>query len=216
MEQDTKFVTLQKIAAYVDLHNGNILEIGCGDGRITSMLAGRTAHIVALDLELHGLVKARAGSPGVHFAAGSGEELGFKDGSFDIVLFTLSLHHQDSERALREAHRVLKPGGRAIILEPAFDGEVEKICYPFNDERPSMHTALQAIDSCSLRPEQKEVFKTDWVFADKDELFDYLFAFYERDYNPGIVAEINAILGNRLHETPLILEDRIVIISLRK
>ena len=205
MEQDTQLVTLQKIEQYTNLDNGSILEIGCGNGRVTSMLAGKTTHLVALDLGLDDLVQARAGSPDVQFAVGSGEELGFKNGSFDIVLFTLSLHHQDSERALREAHRVLKPGGQAVILEPAFDGEVEEICYPFHDERPNMHNALHAIDSCSLRPEKKEVFRTDWVFADRNELFDYLFTFYGRSsHDFGITAEINAILGDKIHELSLI------------
>jgi len=51
----------------------------------------------------------------------------FPDGHFDLVVFTLSLHHQQSSLALGEAVRVLRKGGRVVIVEPKNGGEVGQV-----------------------------------------------------------------------------------------
>jgi ubiquinone/menaquinone biosynthesis C-methylase UbiE len=54
----------------------------------------------------------------VRFTEGNAAALPFDDGSFDLVVSTLSLHHwRDRTAALREIRRVLKPGGRAWIWD---------------------------------------------------------------------------------------------------
>jgi ubiquinone/menaquinone biosynthesis C-methylase UbiE len=112
--------------------------------------------------------------------AGSGENLPFKDGMFDFVIFTLSLHHhQDSHSALAEAQRVLKREGKIIVLEPATDGQFERMCHLFNYEEPQLMEAQDAIRSSSLTSEREEHQRTDWVFDDINSVLDWLYDSYE-------------------------------------
>ena len=71
---------------------GRILEVGCGDGRLTRKYADRAARIFGVDLPS---TLPRAGSErlpaSVHLAAASGVQLPFPAGRFDHVIFALSL-----------------------------------------------------------------------------------------------------------------------------
>jgi ubiquinone/menaquinone biosynthesis C-methylase UbiE len=78
--------------------------------------------VTAQDLSLVMLQRARtcaavAGIP-VHLQAGDAQSLAFRDARFDTVVCTLGLCTiPDASRALREAWRVLRPGGRLLLLE---------------------------------------------------------------------------------------------------
>jgi len=151
MEQDRDCVTLSKILQFADLRDQEILEIGCGDGRITSQLAGKAKRLVAIDPKAANIAKAKENMEGVGLRIGSGECLEFPSESFDVILFTLSLHHQDSSVALREAKRVLRDHGRVVILEPVNDGEIELVCNFFHNEAQVLQDALCAIDVSDFR-----------------------------------------------------------------
>jgi SAM-dependent methyltransferase len=96
-----------------------VLEIGCGIGRMTRPLARRFAAVVGLDVSEEMVRQARehlAGFAGVEIRLGSGDDLaGLDDASFDFVFSYLVLQHVPdadiARRYLREAGRVLKPGG---------------------------------------------------------------------------------------------------------
>ena len=99
----------------VDVSGKEVLEIGCGDGRITSQLMGKTKSLVAIDPDLESIAEATIHARGSDVRIGSGEHLEFPSACFDVILFTLSLHHQDSRLALREAERVLRDQGRVLM-----------------------------------------------------------------------------------------------------
>ena len=89
------------------------LEIGCGSGALLKRLPARTR--VGLE-PAESLLRP---SSGFHGVIGPAERLPFRDGSFDLVFFKHSLHHVgQKKKALGEAARVLKPGGRLIVMEP--------------------------------------------------------------------------------------------------
>jgi arsenite methyltransferase len=103
-----------------------VLDIGCGAG-VDTLVAARLVQpggrVVGLDLTPAMLEQARAhlsrvGAAGVTFQTGEAEALPFPDNDFDAVIsngvFNLAL---DKEKALLEAHRVLKPGGRLMVAD---------------------------------------------------------------------------------------------------
>ncbi len=90
--------------------------------------------------------EARETISGVDFRIGSGENLEFADGCFDLVIFTFSLHHQNSETAIGEGARVLRKGGRMLIIEPVNDGEIERLFGLLRDETNEIVQAQKAID----------------------------------------------------------------------
>jgi ubiquinone/menaquinone biosynthesis C-methylase UbiE len=105
--------------------NARVLDIGCGTGAVTRVLAGwpRVGEVVGVDPSPSFLRKARelaAGHAGLRFELGDGRDLPFEKGSFDLALFHTTLCHVPSpQRALTEAFRVLRPGGWLAV----FDGD---------------------------------------------------------------------------------------------
>src|SRR3954470_8825497 len=100
-----------------ELQGKRVLDVGCGEGRFCRLLAGRGAEAVGLDPIAPLLDSARGQeSANERYILGAGEGLPFRDASFDIVLFYLSLIDiTDYRGAIREAVRVLRPGGRVIV-----------------------------------------------------------------------------------------------------
>ncbi len=215
MEQDSDRITLKKIQQFAELDNNHILEIGCGDGRITSMIVGKANTIIAIDPDAASIREAQETITGADFRTGSGECLEFSNNCFDLVIFSLSLHHQDSPTALREAIRVLKDKGQILVLEPVNDGEIEQVCNLFRDESQELFESRNAIEESDLRIEYSEMFITEWVFENRDELYESLFEYYDMPYDSNIASQVAEFLGPKLNSNPLVLQDRIIILSLR-
>lgn len=203
-----------EILAAADLKGRTVLEIGCGDGRVTAMLAGHSRRMVAVDTDAGSVKDAKARVGRAVFAAGSGQDLPFGPASFDVAVFTLSLHHQESATALAEAIRVLKPGGSLLAVEPAPDGEIERICCLVEDESRELARAADALALFPLAYEK--AFSTDWVFDDRAELYRWLFAYYDRARDGGIVRKVARMLGSRADQRPLHLKDDLRIVRIDK
>jgi len=216
MEEDRDCITLSKILQFADLRDQEVLEIGCGDGRITTQLVGKAKRVVAIDPDPAIIAEAKENTKGVGLCIGSGECLEFSSDSFDVILFTLSLHHQDSSLALREAKRVLRDHGRVVILEPVNDGEIEQVCNFFHNEAQVLQDTAHAIEASDFEVERSEVFYTYWEFENEHELYEYLFTYYQKPFDNNLVVLIRKLLGNKVKPSPLILQDKIRIVSLRK
>jgi ubiquinone/menaquinone biosynthesis C-methylase UbiE len=101
------------------------LDVGCGTGAVTRVLAETSGvrEVIGIDPSAVFVDKARELARGfaqVSFRTGDARALEFADASFDLVVFhTVLCHIPEPERALREARRVLRPGGWLAI----FDGD---------------------------------------------------------------------------------------------
>ena len=126
---------LQYLAAVVrGRSDARVLDLGCGGGHVSFHVAPEVARVVAYDLSSDMLAAVdaearRRGLSNIVRTQGPAETLPFADGEFDFVFCRFTAHHwQDVPRALREARRVLKPGGEAIFIDsvapalpPVFD-----------------------------------------------------------------------------------------------
>jgi len=107
-----------------------VLDVGCGTGRYTSILAAKLGRpIVGLDLSAGMLERARdrsaLGDGQLRLVQGDALSLPFKEGSFDAATLFLVVHHLSDHRRLgRELLRALAPGGRALVMTRDHD-EIE-------------------------------------------------------------------------------------------
>ena len=102
-----------------------IADLGAGEGAFSLLLAQRATRVIAVDssARMVSVAKAQAKKQGVKnldYRLGDMEELPIDSSAVDLVFFSQSLHHaMHPERALAEAHRILKPGGRVAVLDLA-------------------------------------------------------------------------------------------------
>ena len=132
--------------AALDLPAGAaVLEVGCGTGPVCRHLATLpgVASVTGVDPSPLFVERARALAPGLDFRIGDARALEFPDDAFDAVVFHTSLCHvPDVERALAEAQRVLRPGGRVAV----FDGDYATITFARDAADPLQSCAEAVID----------------------------------------------------------------------
>ncbi len=98
-----------------------VLEIGCGVGLFAESLTKKFPQIdyAGIDYVARATKLAKKRAPKGKFQVGNIEHLNFKPDSFDIVVGIDVLHHADLDIILSDVSKILKQGGRFIILEPA-------------------------------------------------------------------------------------------------
>jgi SAM-dependent methyltransferase len=108
-----------------DGRGGVCVEIGCGPGRMTELLAERFDRVVAVDVsrEMLALARSRVTAPNVEFVDVGGETLDpVENGIADVLLCYLVLQHLPERRLVAgyflEFARVVSPGGRAFVQIP--------------------------------------------------------------------------------------------------
>jgi SAM-dependent methyltransferase len=97
------------------------LDIGCGEGRLTRDLADRGHNVIGVDASPAMIEAASAQSPELEFVEADAAQLPLDDGAADLAIAFMSLMDiDDMPGALREAARVLQPGGRlvAAVVHP--------------------------------------------------------------------------------------------------
>jgi ArsR family transcriptional regulator len=101
----------------------DVADLGCGEGYLTVETARWARHVTAIDRSTGVLARAKALAArkklsNITWKKGELESLPMENGSIDVALLSQALHHaSDPAGALAEATRVLKPGGRLLILD---------------------------------------------------------------------------------------------------
>jgi ubiquinone/menaquinone biosynthesis C-methylase UbiE len=100
-----------------------VLEYGCGIGSYSFALAARGANVVGIDISEVAIRTAAARAKGEGLSSAEyyvmdAEKMTFPDASFDLVCGIGILHHLDLDTAFAELARVMKPGAKAIFMEP--------------------------------------------------------------------------------------------------
>ncbi|MGD0134827.1 MAG: metalloregulator ArsR/SmtB family transcription factor [Bryobacteraceae bacterium] len=100
-----------------------IADLGAGEGTFSQLLARRSKKVIAVDnsekmVEYGRELARKHGVKNLEYRKGDLEEVPIKDAAVDLAFFSQALHHaQHPERAVGEASRILKPGGRIVVLD---------------------------------------------------------------------------------------------------
>jgi len=100
-----------------------IADLGAGEGTFSQLLARRSKKVIAVDnsekmVEYGRELARKHGVKNLEYRKGDLEEVPIKDAAVDLAFFSQALHHaQHPERAVKEASRILKPGGRIVVLD---------------------------------------------------------------------------------------------------
>jgi len=100
-----------------------IADLGAGEGTFSQLLARRSKKVIAVDnsekmVEYGRELARKHGVKNLEYRKGDLEEVPIRDATVDLAFFSQALHHaQHPERAVAEAYRILKPGGRIVVLD---------------------------------------------------------------------------------------------------
>jgi ArsR family transcriptional regulator len=100
-----------------------VADLGAGEGAFALLLAQQAKKVIAVDssakmIEVGREQTRRHGLKNLDFRVGDMEEIPIKDAAVDLAFFSQSLHHAlHPERAVADAFRILRPGGRIVVLD---------------------------------------------------------------------------------------------------
>lgn len=104
-------------------NQGVVADLGAGEGTLAQMLARQAEKVIAVDLspkmvEFGRELAVKHELPNLEYRLGDIEEPPLEDASVDLAFLSQALHHAGSpEKALAEAFRIVKPGGRLVVLD---------------------------------------------------------------------------------------------------
>ncbi|MBW7984422.1 class I SAM-dependent methyltransferase [Enterobacillus tribolii] len=137
--------------------HAQVLDLGCGAGHVSFTVAPEVAQVTAYDLSASMLaVVAQSAAErkldNITTRQGQAERLPFGEATFDYVISRYSAHHwQDVGQGMREIGRVLKPGGRVVIID---------VCSPGH---PLLDTYLQTVEMLRDTSHVRDYSSAEWL-----------------------------------------------------
>ncbi len=128
----------------------DVLDIGCGGGGLVRELASAGARATGLEISADQLAPALAADQegAGRYLVGVAQRLPLEDASMDVAIFLRTLHHvppPELETALREAGRVVRPGGTVYVAEPLAEGDYFALSSLVEDEVEVRRAAQRAL-----------------------------------------------------------------------
>ena len=105
------------------LNYDTVADLGAGEGTLSQLIAQRAKHVIAIDnsekmVEFGKSLAKENNLPNLEYRLGNIESPPIDDSSVDLAILSQALHHAEQpSTALAQAHRILKPGGRLIVLD---------------------------------------------------------------------------------------------------
>lgn len=164
----------EKIVAALDLPvQGALLDAGGGTGRVAEVLRGFAGQIVVADLSM-GMLRQGKSKRGLSSVGAESERLPFADNSFERAIMVDALHHvADQGVTCMQLWRVLRPGGRLMILEPDIHQFSVKMVAVFEKVALMRSHIISAEQITSLFAYKNARFRIDienfnaWITIDK-------------------------------------------------
>lgn len=159
----------------------SVLDIATGGGHVANALAPLSGRVTAFDLTEQILASAQKfiagnGHANVDFVRGDAEAMPFADGTFDLAACRIAAHHFPRVADfVQETHRVLKPGGRFLLIDnvapeddelDAFYNELEKQRDPSHVRAWKKSEWVRMLEEAGFRVESMKTFAKTFVFAD--------------------------------------------------
>ena len=122
-QREASEALIDELTGRIATKGGRILDVACGPGATTRrlMCSYEPANIAAINISEAQLAVARERAPGCSFSRMDAARLGFPDEHFDAVMCVEAAFHFDTRgKFLREALRVLKPGGTLVLTDMLF------------------------------------------------------------------------------------------------
>lgn len=145
----------------------DVVDVGCGGGALVRALSDRGARAIGIEIsesQMAGAVEQDDGR-GARYLVGRAERLPLDDASADVVVFMRSLHHvpvAELGAALREARRVIRPGGAVYVAEPLAEGDFFELTRIVDDET-EVRAAAQAALAEAARAGLERAISVDYV-----------------------------------------------------
>jgi len=98
----------------------SVLDLCCGGGQATQVLAQRSRQVTGLDASPRALARARRRVPGATYVQAMAQQMPFADGQFDLVHTSMALHEMQPvplRQIVQEVYRVLRPGGCFTLVD---------------------------------------------------------------------------------------------------
>jgi SAM-dependent methyltransferase len=164
------------------LVDAEVIELGAGTGIVTRFLRDLGARVVALEPDDQMRAVLERESPGVRAVAGVAESIPFPDASFDAVVASSAWHWFAQPETTREIARVLRDGGRVVVLGNGinrFDEWVRRLVSERDALAPREGVRHGPPDfSQALEFDQPELFEVEWSWPRTPDELVGLFGTY--------------------------------------
>lgn len=160
-----------------DRKYNNLLDIGCGTAYLIDMLSKeKNAEYVGLDLSSEMLKQANSKNiKNATFVEGKADELPFEDNTFDIVTCSQSFHHYpDTDKAMKEVYRVLKPNGIYIISDTGV-GPFKEIGVAFDNFIYRYFSNTGDCNVSYLEKSEKDMIRNGFCVIHKEKVSKFIY-----------------------------------------